>query len=665
MLAMQGRHADAGRLLLEQLKVSPEELANVSAEERRLISMAATYLQKAGDLESAALLFQSLGEDERAAESRAPLSQVSSQVLIVDSRAPASPPGAASAASASAPTRSEAHARRDSAREEELPPETPQPPTVDQPPPPSLRDADLPPPSAVASPGSPLVGWARALIDEGRQAEAGERLAASGLHYEAAVCFVKGGDARRALAEITRVPTDSGHFRSAARIGLRLVVKLGVASPSVIRYLASYVPAGPSDDKELELFLRYGDVLVKEGALEQGLVAVRAAAVRYRNYPGVSERVARFERAERSAAMQAAAKTLPGADASPPPDTQRSEDLEATHPASPSPLHGSGDESERSIDGTPTADLAPAAKGLRRPSASRQHVVRVSSMPPAHEAPGSVVLEPGMIVANRFRLEAEIGRGGMAAVFSATDLELDEEVALKMFSGQLVTREWLDEAVKRFREELKVCRKLRHPNIIQVYDIGIHAGHRYFTMELLRGKSLNTVLGEPLDVRTGVDLLIQACSGLFAAHELGIVHRDVKPENLFVTEDGRVKVMDFGIAKSAHKRGQTAVGTLAGTPEYMSPEQITGFSGVGPAADQYSLGVVAYQMFTGQVPFAHEEMMPILMMHLDRDPVSPREHNPWLPEALERVILTMLAKKPEDRYASCEEAARELRGLLD
>jgi serine/threonine-protein kinase len=282
-------------------------------------------------------------------------------------------------------------------------------------------------------------------------------------------------------------------------------------------------------------------------------------------------------------------------------------------------------------------------------------------MPPGNLS-HAVLLEPGVIFGDRFRLDAEIGRGGMALVFAARDLELDEEVALKVFSGQLVTREWLQDAVARFREELRVCRKLRHPNIIQVYDIGIHGGHRYFTMELLRGQSLHSLLGQPLPLAPAVSYLIQACNGLQAAHERGVVHRDVKPENIFITHEGVVKIMDFGIAKSSQNRGQTAVGTLAGTPEYMAPEQITGFSSVGPAADQYALGIVAYQMLTGDVPFAHEEIMPLLMMQREQLPTPLRQLNPSVPESIEAIVMRMLAKEASARFESCAAVARHLAG---
>jgi serine/threonine-protein kinase len=158
---------------------------------------------------------------------------------------------------------------------------------------------------------------------------------------------------------------------------------------------------------------------------------------------------------------------------------------------------------------------------------------------------------------------------------------------------------------------------------------------------------------------------MQACHGLQAAHDAGVIHRDVKPDNFFVTEDGVLKVMDFGIAKQHETPGVTVAGSIAGTPLYMSPEQIGNFSSVTPLTDIYALGVCAYEMFTGQVPFFHAELVPLLMMHVNTQPAPPRERNPNLPAALDALILRLLAKDPARRYQSCRELAQELVAIRD
>jgi serine/threonine-protein kinase len=249
----------------------------------------------------------------------------------------------------------------------------------------------------------------------------------------------------------------------------------------------------------------------------------------------------------------------------------------------------------------------------------------------------------------------------MASVFRAFDLELEESVALKVFdvaqsSGVLVAR---------FKQELKLSRQLIHPNIIRLYDIGAHQGHRYISMELLVGKSLKEQMRQPIEFRTALGYLMQACHGLQAAHDAGVVHRDVKPDNFFVTEDGVLKVMDFGIAKQYETPGVTVAGSIAGTPLYMSPEQIGNFSSVTRLTDIYALGVCAYEMFTGQVPFFHADLVPLLMMHVNNPPVPPRQHNPRLPAELDGVILRLLAKDPARRYQSCRELAEELGKIRD
>ncbi|MBS2026052.1 MAG: serine/threonine protein kinase, partial [Deltaproteobacteria bacterium] len=222
-----------------------------------------------------------------------------------------------------------------------------------------------------------------------------------------------------------------------------------------------------------------------------------------------------------------------------------------------------------------------------------------------------------------------------------------------------------DVAVQRFKQELKLSRQLAHPNIIRLYDIGLHEGHRYISMELLRGESLKTRLLKPIGFVEALKLLEQVCAGLQAAHDQGVVHRDVKPDNFFITEDGTVKVMDFGIAKQQAAPGVTVVGSIAGTPSYMSPEQISNFSAVGPATDLYALGIMAYEIFTGNVPFAHDELVPLLLLHVNSRVPPPREKNPGIPEELERVILRLLEKNPLHRQASARDVQNELKALRE
>jgi serine/threonine-protein kinase len=280
--------------------------------------------------------------------------------------------------------------------------------------------------------------------------------------------------------------------------------------------------------------------------------------------------------------------------------------------------------------------------------------------PLADQRNGFVV---GNTIEGRYLLEAKIGEGGMAMVFKAKDLELDDFVALKVFLQKVIDPKMQSESLARFKQELKLSRRLTHPNIIRLYDIGMYHGHRYLSMELLEGEVLENILAEPIGFARGIAYLVQACAGLQVAHDQGVIHRDVKPDNLFVTEEDIVKVMDFGIAKNTFVSGMTMEGMTAGTPEYMAPEQISNFSEVTACADLYSLGLIAYRMFTGVLPFEHDELMPLLMMHLNQAPRPPREINPDIPEGLEQIILRLMEKKPENRYNSCRELANDLQHL--
>jgi serine/threonine-protein kinase len=271
---------------------------------------------------------------------------------------------------------------------------------------------------------------------------------------------------------------------------------------------------------------------------------------------------------------------------------------------------------------------------------------------PAPAVSGPLELNEGVVVADRYRLEKKLGQGGTAAVFRATDLELEEEVAIKIFTLPVDDPDLL----RRFKQELSVARKLSHPNVVRLHDIGAHRGFRFLTMEVLQGEDLASVLAKgPLPLPTALDYLIQAASGLALAHSYGIVHRDIKPENFFVTKDGVLKVMDFGIAKKESASKRTQAGFIAGTPPYMSPEQINGFADVTALADIYSLGIVAYEMCAGVLPFVHDELMPLLVMHMTEAPVPPNVHNPALPHMLNALILRLLEKDPQKRVPSMKE----------
>ncbi len=278
-------------------------------------------------------------------------------------------------------------------------------------------------------------------------------------------------------------------------------------------------------------------------------------------------------------------------------------------------------------------------------------------MPPPSLAPMSgAQMVPGMIIADRYRLEQKLGQGGMAVVYQAADLELGESIAIKVFT-QVVEDEQM---ITRFKQELSLSRQLSHPNIVRLYDIGSHQGMRFITMELLVGTDLRGRMRKAMGFVTALDYLLQACAGLQVAHDRGVIHRDIKPENFFVTLDEKIKIMDFGIAKRQATPGLTIAGMIAGTPEYMSPEQATNFANVTGSTDIYALGVIAYEFFTGSVPFTHPEIFPLLMKHVNDTPDAPRARNPQVPADLEAIILRCLEKQPAARFKSCSDLGRAL-----
>ncbi|WP_432747450.1 serine/threonine-protein kinase [Streptomyces sp. JH002] len=273
------------------------------------------------------------------------------------------------------------------------------------------------------------------------------------------------------------------------------------------------------------------------------------------------------------------------------------------------------------------------------------------------------------VIHGRYQLLELIGRGGMGEVWSARDEALDRRVAVKCLKPLGSGREesFLRVLRQRFRREARVAAGLQHRGITVVHDFGEDDGLLYLVMELLVGRNLSQVLNEgggaPLPVEDVTDIAAQTAAALAYTHEQGVVHRDLKPANVMRLTDGTVKICDFGIARLAHDIGfstkLTGFGMAMGTPHYMSPEQIAG-QPVDHRGDLYSLGCVLYELATGAPPFDLGDPWAILIGHRDHLPVPPSSHRPEIPEPLDRLILALLAKRPEDRPADAAVLVREL-----
>ncbi|AWZ13915.1 hypothetical protein DRB96_18235 [Streptomyces sp. ICC1] len=269
-------------------------------------------------------------------------------------------------------------------------------------------------------------------------------------------------------------------------------------------------------------------------------------------------------------------------------------------------------------------------------------------------------------LAGRYRLEQRLGMGGMGEVWRAHDTALDRAVAVKVVLESIAS----EEAVARFRREATIGARLQHPGITVVHDVGQESGRLFIVMELLSGEDLHAALarvpgGLPVDV--AVELAAQTAEALAAAHELGVVHRDLKPPNLFLLPGGRLKICDFGIAHSADATaGWTVTGrTGPGSPPYMAPEQWRGEQ-VDARCDLYALGCVLYALLSGEPPFGQSEGPWVLMRrHIEEPPLPLREAGTPVPPDLDRLVLRLLAKDAADRPESAAAVAESLRGLLD
>ncbi|HET6584525.1 MAG TPA: serine/threonine-protein kinase, partial [Nannocystaceae bacterium] len=314
---------------------------------------------------------------------------------------------------------------------------------------------------------------------------------------------------------------------------------------------------------------------------------------------------------------------------------------------------------------------APSATATWRPDAPGAHKAATrpfrfgADVVPEDDPP----LPAGTVIGGRYRIVRLLGEGGMGRVYEGQHLDLRHGVAIKILRADRHTAEH----VGRFRQEAEAASKIGHPAIVSVSDFGGREdGRAYLVMELLRGESLEAWLEAPGRLRDGLRHLAEVARGLHAAHEAGVVHRDIKPANVFLHHEvgGRIqaKILDFGIAKmqpTDHTAIATAAGTLLGTPYYLAPERALG-QPLDPRADLYSLGVILYEMLTGNVPFTDRTFMGVLALHVKVPPLDPRQAAPdrTIPSEVARLAMRLLAKTPQERPRDAAEVAASLDRML-
>jgi serine/threonine protein kinase/Flp pilus assembly protein TadD len=267
-------------------------------------------------------------------------------------------------------------------------------------------------------------------------------------------------------------------------------------------------------------------------------------------------------------------------------------------------------------------------------------------------------LTTGSIFGDRYQIIEELGKGGMGRVYKALDTKIKEKIALKLIKPEIASDK---KTIERFSNELKFARKIRHKNVCQMFDLGEYQGTHFITMEYVIGGDLKRLIRKMGRLSPGQAIAIakQVCDGLGEAHKHGVVHRDLKPQNIMVDDEGSARIMDFGIARSLEGKGITGAGAMIGTPDYMSPEQVESKE-TDQRSDIYSLGIILYEMVTGQVPFEGDTPFSIGVKHKSEAPKPPKELNEQIPDDLNQVIMKCLEKDKNDRYQSTGELRSEL-----
>lgn len=293
---------------------------------------------------------------------------------------------------------------------------------------------------------------------------------------------------------------------------------------------------------------------------------------------------------------------------------------------------------------------------LDEPGATADWSVAVT--PQAGVSASSGELKEGTVLAGRYEILQLLGEGGMGAVYKARDSELDRIVVLKLIRPELAKN---PEILRRFKQELILARQVTHKNVIRIFDLGQSDGIKFITMDFVEGQDLRRLLLEQgkFPPEQAARIMLQICRALEAAHGEGVIHRDLKPQNIMLDKKGRVYVMDFGIARSAYLPGMTQTGALIGTPEYMSPEQARGEK-LTERSDLFSLGVIFYELLTGKSPYPDDAALATLWKRLQEKPKPPIEVDPAVPKPLNDIVMKSLEIKPEDRWGSAHEMVQQL-----